>query len=132
MGTNGEKPERPVFDFSRVSKQWNKEFGLSASKASRAQNTLGKPYPVNGDAAAIEAYFAAQDAAFSVIEETGDIQANLLAQVLDSVPRGWLLESAPEEIDWHDPASLNYIQSHRYMELLEMLQNGEARRNSKN
>lgn len=132
MGTNGDKPERPVFDFSRVSKQWNKEFGLSASKASRAQNTLGRPYPANGDAAAIEAYFAAQEAAFTVIEETGDIQANLLAQVLDSVPRSWLLESAPEEIDWHDPQSLNYIQSHRYMELLEMLQNGEARRSSKN
>lgn len=86
---NGEMPEKPVFDFSELSygdmkqvTRWPYEM-----RAAEAENDIAK----------VEAVIAKKDA--------------LYASTIVSVPREWLIKSAPETIEWSDPASLNYLRA---------------------
>lgn len=118
----------PVFDFSRVSRQWNKAFAASFRKAAHAQTSVMRPAPEDGDRETMQAHYDRIDAAVDALEALADEQAALIVQVLADVPAEWLLESAPEQIDWSQVASLDYIQSDKYMEILLLIQNGEAQK----
>ncbi len=140
--------QKPTFDFSKVSRQWSKAFSKSIMNATRAQIILNQPFPqlyipkgTNKDAAQLirqqfqsdaQKLRVEQDEAVQIIEELGDEQAELVAQVLRFVPGEWLIEGAPAVLDWGEIESFDWIQEDRYAEILEMIQSGEARILAKN
>jgi hypothetical protein len=46
-----------------------------------------------------------------------------LARVLVSVPRAWLVEEAPETLDWTDPTSLDWLKGPRMKALQAAMSN---------
>lgn len=128
------KSETAVFDFTKVSKQWNLKFGLTLTAVARAEITLKRPAPQGRDYDALQAFYDKQEEALTVIERLASEQAGMVAEVLVSVPESWLLEDAPgaDEIDWSNADNLNYVQADRYNQILEMIRNGEARNTAKN
>jgi hypothetical protein len=117
---------KPGFDFGRVGKRWNKAFGASISKATKATIAMQRPVPPQATAEQVQAHYDAQVAAVELLDTLGDEQAALVAQVLVSVPEAWLVKGAPKELDWSDPESLDWIRADKYQHLLQMLQTGEA------
>jgi hypothetical protein len=85
------------FDLSRLS--WKDSKALSVQQMRLAQAQASR------DIDGIEAGFAG-------IERQ-------LARVVVDVPRDWLIEGAPEQIDWSDPDSFNWLRSNRMTTLLE-------------
>lgn len=130
MSDNGNKP---TFDFTRVSRQWNREFARSMTQAARAQLVMQRqPHDEMSDEE-IDALLDRQEQAIGDIEALADQQAALLVQVLTHVPAGWLLPGAPDDLDWSQVESLDYIQSERYAEILQLLSTRDlAGENSKN
>lgn len=118
---------KPTFDFTKVSRQWSKAMSASIQKATRAQLTLMRPAPT-GNSDAIQAHYNAQSEALDIVENISDEQAALVAQVLTNVPREWLIEGAPEALDWSNIDSFDWIQEPCYGEILNMIQSGEARK----
>lgn len=132
------KTARPVFDFSRVGKKWQDEFQASAETATRAGFTIQRPIRTRKADETDEAYsdyvqafYDAKDAAVGQVSTMQRTQTKLMAQVLVSVPREWLLPDAPEDLSWSDETALEYVQADYYEELLAMIMNGEARRSAK-
>ncbi|GIL09273.1 MAG: hypothetical protein BroJett033_7840 [Chloroflexota bacterium] len=120
---NGEKP---VFDFGRVSRRWNQAFAASIAKATRATIAMQRPLCAGMTNEQVQAHYDAQEAAVDLLETLGAEQSALVAEVLVSVPDGWLVKGAPAELDWSDPESLDWIRADKYQQLLQMLQTGEA------
>lgn len=114
--------ESPEFDFTRVSRQWHKELAKTLTAVTRAQIALQRPPPPDDATdAEYDAFLDRQEQAWIAIENLSDQQAELIAQVLVSVPESWLLENAPDNIDWSNTESLDWVQSFRYLELLAMI-----------
>lgn len=125
--------EKPTFDFTRVGRQWNQAFARSLTQAARVQLVLQRVPNDDMDDDAVDALLDRQEAALGDLEALGDRQAALLAQVLVSVPESWLLPGAPDDLDWSEVASLDYVQSDRYAEMLDMLRTrNPAEDNAKN
>lgn len=118
----------PRFDFSRVSRRWNKQFSASIGKVTKAQIAMTRPLPAGADDAAIQAHYDRMEAAVDTIETVADEQARLVCEVLVDVPREWLIEGAPKALDWSEPESLDWVRSDKYQEILFMIQTGEAAR----
>lgn len=124
---SNENGARPQFDFSRVSRKWNKEFSASIAKVTKAQIAMQRPAPV-GDDAAIQAHYDRMDAAVDMLQTVADEQAALVCAVLVDVPRAWLIDGAPDDLDWDDPESLDWIRADKYQDILMQIQTGEAAR----
>lgn len=60
-----------------------------------------------------------------------EIQATIGSCVV-SIPRSWLVDDAPEELDWKDPRSLDWLESSRFEELISLVSGQRAARNAKN
>lgn len=118
MSENGSKPK---FDFTKVSRKWNNELGRSLMQVARMQVVMQRQPHEGMDDEEIEALLDRQEQAIDELETLADTQAALLVQVLVDVPRDWLLPDAPDELDWSQVESLDYIQSRRYGEILEMV-----------
>jgi hypothetical protein len=123
---------KPTFDFTKVSRRWSQAMAASIQRATKAQIVLTRPPPKTEDDKAIQAHFDAQEKALDVYAELADEQAGLIAQVLVDVPREWLIPGAPEELNWGDAASFDYIQEQKYSQILALIQSGEARTLAKN
>jgi len=129
---------KPTFDFSRVSRKWHKDFLASTSKATRATMAIQRPMKPNATPDEIQAHYDRVEQALVDLQQLSDEQAALVAQVLASVPVEWLIEGAPQSLDWHNPDSLDWVQADRYEAILMQLQTRqssereEARRNAKN
>lgn len=57
-------------------------------------------------------------------EETAacfDELQQMLARLVVSVPREWLVEGAPEHLDWSDPASFDWLIADRIADLQQAL-----------
>lgn len=143
-----DKGERATFDFSHVGRTWSTEFRDSMTRGSRAQELLNReflvrpPRAIDADAdddeveayeKAVQAYADAEQAYYDRREEAvqtmatlPDEQAKLIVQVLASVPREWLRQDAPEQLDWSDVANLDYITPPGYGKILEMIMTGDA------
>jgi hypothetical protein len=133
------KKPQPKFDFSRVGKKWQEEFSQSAETATRASFTIQRPLrkqrrDEEDDEYSdyVQKFYDDKEAAVDQVKAMGDVQTKLMVQVLADVPREWLLGNAPDVIDWSDVASLDYIQSDYYEELLDVIRSGGARKNAKN
>lgn len=131
MSTNGKKIA-PTFDFTGVSRQWSMAFMKSVQAATKAQLTLQRPIRQGATDEQIQAYFDAQEAAVDLLPRLIEEQLDLIVQVLKDVPREWLIDGAPEVLDWTQKPSYDWIQDERYSEILQMVQSGEARKQAKN
>ncbi len=105
----------PVFDFGGVNRGWSKAFMAAIRKATLAQVQLNRQEEI--------------EQALERIDEAANEQEKLLAEVLVSVPREWLARSAPADLNWKDPESLNWVRPDYYGRLLNMVQSGEAFKN---
>lgn len=149
MAKKADKGERATFDFSRVGRDWSTKFRNSMMRTGQAAEDLTKPLLArepralddDADDEAIEKYDAAMlkyeaevNAYYEmrrIAKEIIDVsapqeQAEMICEVLASVPRSWLKSDAPNLIDWSKVESLDYITPPGYGELLNMIQSGEA------
>ena len=131
MSENGNKPK---FDFTKVSRQWNRDWARSLAQALRAQVVVQREPNDDMSDAEVDALRDKQDQALVEFEVIADQQAELLVKVLADVPSEWLLPNAPDHPDWSKVESLDYIQADRYMEILDLLRTrdvaGEDSKNS--
>lgn len=128
---NGNAPE-PVFDLSQVNRNWRMKWTETTIRVTELQAGLTSlEQPEGDDPKASQAWALEQVQAMREIQTLAATQTTLLAQVLVSVPREWLSNDAPEELDWHDPESLGYVLEVRYAELVQALTLAR-RENSKN
>lgn len=119
---------KPVFNFKNTSKEWAKKFNQSMRAATTAHRIMDMALPDT-----VEELIARDEQATAIMEAESQKQAELICQVLQSVPASWLLEGASEDLDWSDPESLEYIRADRYAELLDMVvMASDARRSAKN
>jgi hypothetical protein len=117
--------DAPTWDFSGVSRAWQKAFSKTMRDASKAQLTLARPAP-EGDSVAVNAHIDAQEAALDDLERIGEEQQALIAQVLVDVPADWVVAGAPNPLDFSDADALDWIKPDRWAELLMAVQTGEA------
>lgn len=63
-------------------------------------------------------------------QQTGDHDAmaemflemrQMLSRVVEDMPRDWLVKSAPDDLDWNDPASFQWLKSSRMARLQELM-----------
>lgn len=112
--TNGAKP---TFDFSRVSHRDSKAMGRLQLRLQRLMAKMNDAELLDEDE-----FEASMDKLTALITETEQFIANALVDV----PRDWLVTGAPDNLNWNDAESLNWVQSHRMDQLREALI--EARR----
>jgi len=96
---DGGQVENPVFDFDDISWADEKEKSLALSALSKAQ--------ASGDVDGLAL-------AFGRVEQ-------YMTKCLVSVPRAWLVKSAPETINWGEQASFAYIKGAKFTDLLQAL-----------
>lgn len=100
-----ENDELPEFDLSNLS--WG-----DTKLGYRAQVLLNKGHN-EGDPDKV-------DEALSSMEQ-------LLARSVISIPRSWLVDSAPDEVDWSDPDSFAaYLRGNRFNDLLTLFNESET------
>lgn len=104
----GEMP-KPTFDFSQLTWQDSK---LSTIAQMRIQQAIAEN---NVD----------------MLEKALDELDQALALVTRSVPREWVKDGSPEDLDWSDPASFNYILA-PYMDKLRTAMSAAREEASKN
>jgi hypothetical protein len=92
---SGNQNGTPQFDFSELS--WGDEKAFS-----RINLLILKSQEIN-------------DA--DMLSEAHQTLDGYMAKIITYIPRDWLINSAPESIDWKDPASLNYIRSKKVGDL---------------
>lgn len=93
--------EEPTFDVSRLS--WR-----DTKLGYRAQIMINKAH-TEGDADLMDDSLAGLE--------------SLLARTVLTVPRSWLVDDAPEEINWRDPKSLDWLQGNKFSDLLTAMNN---------
>jgi hypothetical protein len=122
--------EKPIFDFSKVSRVWAREWRSLVARAMKANTILASvPMPGLTGNEMVQVQLAKAEA----MEDINTIEAErdrLVVQVLKSVPRGWLVDDAPQVIDWASVDSLDYLLESRYAELFDVM--NEARQEPKN
>jgi hypothetical protein len=96
--------DAPEFDFSQVS------WGM-ARQSMVAQTLMQKAIQTNDP---------------ETLERALDLIQQYLAKVVVSVPRAWLVGSAPEELDWRDPASFNHLLQRRMGDLLRAMNEAQS------
>src|SRR3972149_75553 len=104
---NGAADEKPTFDFSRTS---YKDMRKVARKQMQIEHCK-KRIDAAGPDTEIE----------PLLDEMGvliDAQEIGVLQAVASVPRSWLVTGAPESIDWQQSDSLQWLQSHRFIDLV--------------
>lgn len=130
---------KPVFDFTKVGREWQEKFTNSTVLVSKllvtAERPLRRQKPDEDDEEYdeyVQTFYDNKEQIGELIREQGRVQADLVCDVLVNVPHEWLLPDAPEAIDWADPTSLDYVQVDHYLAILEMVRSGEARKQAKN
>lgn len=101
--------ERPTFDFSKVGYGWDRKYRHEVGQIMAATAIL-RSQPRRDLTAEQAADLAMkQSTAYLEMDEAVERRDALLTQVLVDVPRSWLIPDAPEEIDWKQTESLDYI-----------------------
>lgn len=109
MGVVAAQDDQPVFNFDRFSWKDAKTITRIQAEAARAAALLADPAALK-DEDAFEGALAAQDAVYEKLQA-------YISRVLVSVPRSWLVSDAPEDLDWSDPASLDWLRGQSFAKL---------------
>jgi len=95
---------KPTFDLSELSWRESKSLATMQTRMANAQSER--------DVAGLEAGFAGMEA--------------FLARVVVSVPRDWLVASAPDNVNWKDPASFDWLRAARMKDLMSALAEAQS------
>lgn len=139
------KTDAPVFDFSKVnrgwSKRWNKTLqavGKAQSRGQIVQIELNALVEYAGDVTALDAAQRQQMADYHVetveltetINTQSELQEAMICEVLVSVPDRWIAAGAPDDLDWSDAESLDWLKNDQvYGELLAAMQEARSAKN---
>lgn len=119
--------EKAILDYTRVNRKWSKLLNRSVGKTTKAVNRMNRLPPRSTDPAVVNAFFDSQDEVWDILEAESEVQAELVSQVLVSVPESWVIAGAPDEIDWSDPANLEeYLTQEAFSSIMQMLVGGKA------
>lgn len=110
--------DKPVFDFTRFSWRDAKTVTRLQARAARVSALLADSATLINESA-FNAVTDEQDAIFT------ELQA-YIARCLVSVPRVMLVPDAPAELDWSDPASLDWLRGRAFAELQAMMQEASS------
>lgn len=118
----------PEFDFSGINRKWSKRWMNTLTRVGELEVQIAELSEAeeNGSQRARQQLNLIQE-----FERMGAEQEKLLSEVLVSVPQNWLSADAPDDLDWHDPESLDYVLETRYPQLIQSLQ-AARQLNSKN
>lgn len=107
---NGVHPE---FDFSRVPRAWRKKWLAAVTEITEIQARLQDPgtNPTKEEMATM-----AQD--MRRIQELAEVQQVLIAQVVVSVPSSMVHHDAPDNLDWSDAESYDWLTDEGYQQLV--------------
>lgn len=94
--------DHPKFNFGKVTRQWWRDFERLDLKMMKLSRQIGAMYRQDFSDAEMDAALAAKLA-------LEDEQDGLIAQVLVALPAAWLVDEAPDKIDWSDAASMMYV-----------------------
>lgn len=110
--------EKPVFDFSRSSYKDARVFGRLQLEI----NHLNKRIMSAGADTDITALLDELDA-------MGDRQEQHIMKVVVSVPRAWMIEGAPDTVNWQDNAALRWLRSDKFLILLDAITEAQNAKN---
>jgi len=118
--------EQPTFDFSNISYGWSKRWASIVMKIDVDSALIDNPARPDADPELVAQLRVKRLEALNGWDDLVTQRDALLCEVLVSVPRGWLVLDAPDEIDWHNPDSLGqYLLESRIADLLNAM--AEAR-----
>ena len=110
----------PVFDFENVSRRWEKQWRQANVELSATAQMLESENVANDDK-----LIAARS-----IDDIDAVREKLLAQVVVSIPREWLVKSAPKDIDWSDVTAFDdWLQVGRFKDLVEAVSTDRSAKN---
>jgi len=104
----GAEAERPAFDFARFSHRDSKALGRVQLRLQRLAAQVGDAGNMDDDT--FDAKMAELD---SLVLEAESV----ISLALVSVPRSWLVEGAPDALDWSDVASLEWVRADKFDDL---------------
>ena len=119
-----ENGARAEFDFSRVGYGWAKRFMRVTSRLGSMEAILEAPEAEGLSEFDRKRLSIARAEAVGEMPDLNDARDALICQVLVSVPREWLIGGAPADLDWSDPASLEWLRDIR--PLLDALSEAQA------
>jgi len=120
--------DEPRFNFSRVSRRWAKRFSRVQIEMAQRALIIGADARPDLTQAEQQTLNQGRIEAADRIFQLEDERDALLCEVLEYVPADWLVEGAPDNLDWHDVESLDWVQAGKFDELLQMV--GSARQAS--
>jgi len=109
--------EQPVFDFSGYSHGQARAVSIDLMRAQRLAAQID-------DASVFKTEDEFEDAIVRY-QELVDKLESFTSSVLVSVPRAYLVDGAPDQIDWANVESLSWIRQDKFQALQQMI--GEAR-----
>ncbi|MBZ0294497.1 MAG: hypothetical protein K8L99_18175 [Anaerolineae bacterium] len=118
---NGHSEAKPEFDFSHISRRWTKQWLHTMTTVSEAQLELTEIEQADDPAVQKQQARRQLELVQSIERLMGD-QESMIAQVLKTVPREWLPDDAPDDLDWSNPESLEWVLESRYAELVDAMQ----------
>ena len=124
---NGKEPDGLRCNFSGLPYRWSREWRKTGMGIVRGQ-TLVQTKPREGlsDEETRQYQFEVNKAVLEIGEHL-ELQERLVCQVLAHVPREFLVDAAPEEIDWSNPESLDWLQDGAYQRLVQSIQQAKAK-----
>lgn len=130
MANQQRKEPMPTFDFTKVGRKFMKEWADLVNEATRYGKILSGLMPEGNSREALEEFETLYQEYQAKIEACGEAQVEMICQILKNVPKAWLVSSAPADIDWSDSASIDYIQADRWTQLMQIVGEGQAFRQS--
>lgn len=116
---------KPVFNFRAVSRRWSKEWRQVSAELVQIGVLLENPARPDLTAEELRMLTVAKAEALGRLDEVEARREALLSEVLVSVPRDWLVEDAPEGLDWRKAESLDWLLDVQFQPLIEAM--AEAR-----
>lgn len=109
MAAKKTTPETVQFHEGRMSIGWAREYSRLSNRVRLLSLTIEGEMRTGLSLEEIQQHQLNQIEATEELHELAKERDLLLAKVIKSVPRSWLSEDAPENIDWSNPASLQYV-----------------------
>lgn len=127
MSKNGSNADVLAFSFSGLPRRWSREWlEVNAEMSGIAALSVMKPASDLSE----EEQAKVQLEMHMTIAKSPELMARrdaLIAQILVNVPRSWVHEDAPDDLDWHDPESLDWVLEEKFPEILVAIGQSRAK-----
>jgi hypothetical protein len=119
------KAPQAVFDFTKVGRDFTRQWTELVARATATGKIMTTLMPNGNSRDELEEFEDLHAEYHMKLAAIGDEQAVLVARILKSVPKSWLIVDAPLELDWSQVESLDYIQADRYAQILQTVGQGK-------